>query len=139
MSGFVALQIVYVEEAAVEEGNLAEECRQIGRALGLGLAEALVEQPQEEEAVELLEAPATVLLLHHLQTVAQVVEISVEEALLLNEVDEHHAVEHQGGVPVAVALGRDALYELPEVLQLFLEPFVEALGDPLYVQSGADS
>ena len=97
-----------------------------------------MEQPQKEEAVELLEATAVALPLHHLQAVAQVVGIFVEEALFLDEVDEHHAIEHDGGVPVAVDLGGDTLDEVPEGLQLFLEPFVEALGDPLYVQSGAD-
>ena len=134
----VALQVVHVEKAAVEEGHFPEEGFKIGSALRFGLPEALVEQPQQEEAVELLEAPAAALLLHHFEAVAQVVDILVQEALLLNEVDEHHSVEHEGGVPVSVALGRDALDELPEVLQFFLEPFVEALGDPLYVQSGAD-
>ncbi len=79
----------------MRKGTLPRRGGQIGSALGLGLSEALVEQPQQEEAVELLETPAAALFLHHLQAIAQVVDILVEEALLLNEVDEHHAVEHE--------------------------------------------
>ena len=54
------------------------------------------------------------------------------------EIDEHHAVEHEGGVPVPVALGGDALDEVPEGGQLGPKAFVEALGDFFYVQGGAD-
>ena len=76
--------------------------------------------------------------LHHLQPVAQVVPVLVEEALLLNEVDEHHAIEHQGGVPVAVALGRDPFDEVPEDGQFSPEAFVEALGNFLNVEGLAN-
>ena len=136
--GVVALQVVNVEQAAVEKGDPAEEGSQIGRALSFRLPQTFVEQPQKEEAVELLEATAAAVLLHHLQAVAQVVDVLVEEALLLDEIDEHHAVEHEGGVPVAAALGGDALNELPEGCQLGPEPFVEVLGDLLHVQCGPD-
>ena len=123
-----------VEEAPVEEGNLAKEGSQFGRTLGLGLAQPMVEELQQELAVELLKAAVAIPALDLAQLSVQVVGVAVQEALLLDEVDEHHTVEHEGGVPVAVALGRDALNELPEVLQFFLEAVVEALGDLLDVE-----
>ena len=130
----VALQVVNVEQAAVEEGYLAQKLDEVGRALRFGLSESFVKQAQKEEAVELLKAAAAALLLHHLQAVAEVVGVAVEEALLLDEVDEHHAVEHEGGVPVPVALGGDAVDEVSEGGQLGPEAFVEAPGDLLDVE-----
>ena len=59
--------------------------------------------------------------------------VAVQKSLLLDEVDEHHAVEHQRGVPVPVALGRESLDELLEGGQLFLEAVVEPFGDALHV------
>ena len=50
--------------------------------------------------------PAAALLLYHAQTIVEVVQVAVQETLFLDEVDEHHAVEHQGGVPVSIALVR---------------------------------
>ena len=44
------------------------------------------------------------------------------------KVDEHHAVEHEGGVPFAVGQVVDALDEAQEVLMLLFETVVEAFG-----------
>ena len=137
--GVVSLQVVDVEQAAVEEGDPTDERGQIWGSLRLGLSEALVEQPQQEDAVELLEAPVAALVPHSVEAVAEVVEVAVKEALLLDEVDEHHAVEHEGGVPVAVALGGYAVDEVAEGGQLRPEAVVEAPGDLLHVQRGADA
>ena len=123
----------------MRKGTLAQELGEVGRSLSFWLPQSLMEQAQKEDAVELLEAPVSALIPDHAQAVAQIVEVSVEEALLLDEVDEHHAVEHQGGVPVAVALGGDAVDELPEGGQLRPKPFVESLGDLLDVQRRADA
>ena len=76
---------------------------------------------------------------HALEAVAEVVAVIVQEALLLNEIDEHHAVEHEGGVPVPVALGGDAVYEVTEGGQFRPETLVEALGHLLHVQGRADA
>ena len=64
-----------------------------------------MEQPQQEVAVEGLELVLAPGLLNHRQPVAQVVGVAVEKALLLNEVDEHQAVEHEGRVPLKVGMG----------------------------------
>ncbi len=65
---------------------------------------------------------------------AQVVGVAVEKALLLNEVDEHQAVEHQRRVPFKVRRRLDALDELHEGGVFGLETFVEFLGDFIDVE-----
>jgi hypothetical protein len=47
--------------------------------------------------------------LDHPKAATQVVALAGEEALPLDEVDEHQAVEHQRGVPFAVGLLADSL------------------------------
>ena len=61
--------------------------------------------------------------------------IAVQELLLLDEIDEHEAVQHKRGVPLAVGHGGNALNESQKTLVLFLEAFVETLGDALHVKS----
>ena len=97
-----------------------------------------MEEAQQENAVELLEAPAAALALYHAQTVAEVVGVTVQETLLLDEVDEHHAVEHEGGVPVPIALNVDAVDEAPKSGELGPEAFIEALGQLLDIEGLAD-
>ena len=87
----------------------------------------------------MVEAAVAVTGLDLLQLGAEVVVVAIKEPLLLYEVDEHHAVEHQGGIPVAVALGGDAVDEFTEGGKLGLESFVEALGDLLNVHCRPDS
>ena len=89
-----ALQVVYLEQSAVEIGDVAQQLRQLGGAVGLGLAEAFVKQPEQEQPVEAVEVAVALPLAHLLQTVAQIGRIVVEKTALLDEVDEHHPVEH---------------------------------------------
>ena len=93
-----------------------------------------MEQAQQELSIEPLETVGAVLLLDFLQAVAEVVLVAVQEALLLDEIDEHHAVEHQRGVPFPVALRGKSVDELLEGGQFRAEAFKEALGDALHVQ-----
>ena len=124
-----------VEETAVEEGDPAKEGGEVGCALGLGLAEAFVEQALEGRAGRTAgSGRRRICSCTILQSGAEVVLVLIEEALLLDEVDEHHAVEHEGGVPVPVALGGDAIDEVPEGGKFRPEAFVEALGDFFYVE-----
>ena len=134
----VALQVVRVEQAAVEVGDPAEQRRQFRGALGLGPAQALVEQPQQEQPVEAVEpAGAAGRPAHALQAVAQVVRVAVEEAALLDEVDEHHPVEHQRGVPFPVGRLRDPFDEVQERAVLLPETVVEPPGHLLHVEGRA--
>ena len=74
-----------------------------------------------------------------MQAIAEVVTVFVQKALLLDEVDEHHAVEHQRGVPLAAALVVDAVDEGLEGAELRLEALVEALGHLLDVHGLLDA
>ncbi len=58
----------------------------------------------------------------------------VEQALFLNEIDEHEAVEHERGVPLAVSFDTDALDKGVEGGMFFLEAIVEFLGDFLDIE-----
>ena len=100
------------------------------------LAEAFVEQAQQEVAVEGVELVLALFLLAAAQAVAEVVAVAVEKALALDEIDEHQAVEHDRGIPFPVGALGDAVDELEEGRMLLLEPVVEALGHALHVQAG---
>src|SRR6266699_1854827 len=103
----------------------------------LRLAQAIMEEPEQEIAVEGMERVFPMLLLHHLQAVGEIIRITIkcarflciEEALSLDEVDKHQAVEHQRRVPLAVRLGADALDEFQEGGVLDLETIIEFPGD----------
>ena len=71
------------------------------------------------------------------QPVAEVIRIGVKEALALNEIDEHQAVEHDGGIPFAVGHLADAVNELEERFAMRVEVAIERLGDALDVERGA--
>ena len=77
MSGLSPLQVVYVEEAAVEEGDPAQQRGQVGRSLSFGLAQAVMEELQQELAIELLESAVTVSSLDLAQLVAEVVVVAI--------------------------------------------------------------
>ena len=106
----------------------------------LGRVQPSVEQLGKEAAVEGLEkAVLATLALHPPQLFLQIVEIAVKEAFLLYEVTEHEAVEHDGRVPLLVAVLRggylvvDAADEVGKCLVFLAEARVEVLGDFLRV------
>ena len=74
---------------------------------------------------------------HSLEAMAKVVGVVVEESALLDKVDEHHTVEHEGGVPFTVGQVVDALNKAQEVLMLLFEAVVEFFGDLLDIEGGA--
>ena len=76
MLGYVVLELVDVEQAAVEVGHLTEERVEVRRALRGLLAEPFVEQAQQEVAVEAQELVLALPLLDHLEAVPQVVRVS---------------------------------------------------------------
>ena len=95
-----------------------------------------MEEPEQEVAVEGVELVSSSQRLQCPKAVAEVVAISVEEALLLNEVHEHQAVEHYGRVPLAVLLPGHAPDEVQEKVVLSLEPLVEPPCDSLDIERG---
>lgn len=64
-------------------------------AVGRRLTQALVEQAQQEQPVEAVKVAGAPLLPYPFQAVAQVVRVVVKEVVLLDEVDEHHPIEHE--------------------------------------------
>ena len=124
----VVLEIVDVEKAAVEVGDLTEFCHQFRVTFGLGHTQPLVKQPQQKETVKAVEPLGAVPLAHNVEAVTQVVAVVVEKAAFLDEIDEHHAIEHQRGVPFAVGHFLDTLNEAEKVLMLILETVIESLG-----------
>ena len=125
---------MHVEQAAVEIRHLAKQLRQFRGAVGLRLAQPLMEQLQEEQAVETDESALSLPLPHRFETITQVVHIVVEESTLLDEIDEHHPVQHQRGVPFAVGQVPDPLDEPQKGLMPLFEAVVEPPGDLLYVK-----
>ena len=75
-----------------------------GRAVLARLPKPFVEQAEQEVAVEGVELVLALFLLAAVEPVAEVIGVAVEEALALDEIDEHQAVEHDGGIPLAVGL-----------------------------------
>src|SRR6266849_3621487 len=108
----------------------------------LRLAQAIMEKPEQEIAIEGMKRILPIPLLRHLQAVGEIIRVTVEcawslcieEALSLDEVDKHQAVEHQRRVPLAVRLGGDALDEFQEGGMLDLETIIEFLGDALHIE-----
>lgn len=64
----------------------------------------------------------------------EVARVAVEEALALEEVDEHEAVEERRGVPFPLRLIRDAADLAEERLTVVVELTVELLGNLLLVE-----
>ena len=61
------------------------------------------------------------LLLAAVEPVAEIIVVAVEEALSLDEIDEHQAVEHDGGIPFMVGAFGDAGDEFQEGIVFLLK------------------
>src|SRR5580704_4082428 len=87
-----------------------------------------MEEADEEVTVEVVKSVGTLFVSHAGETIPKIVRVAIEEALALYEVDEHKAVQHQGRVPLAIALTVYPLDEGQEGCVLGLETIVEPLG-----------
>ena len=84
-----------------------------------------------------MEVAAALLLAHLFQAVAQVIEVVVEKAAFLDEVNEHHPIQHQGGVPFAVCKVLDARDEVQKSSVFFFETVIEFFGDFIDIKGSA--
>ena len=118
------------KEAAIEIGNLPQHRFSLIRAFAFRQGKAF-----KKERVQKIEVIA-VLPVALLQLVVQVIRRAVvNEALPLQKVDEHDAVEQRRGVPAAVFFVGDGRLQIGhEVVVDGLEFAVKLLGDPLDVQ-----
>lgn len=78
-------------------------------------------------------------MLAALEQTFEVVGVAVEEALFLDEVEEHQAIEGDGGVPAALGVVGQPVQELFEGIQFGFEAVVEASGDALHIEGLADA
>src|ERR1017187_959135 len=113
------------------------ELFQVGCAVLATLAEAFVEQAEQEVAVEGVELVLALFLLAAEEAVAEVCGVRVEEALALDEINEHQAIKHDGSIPLAVRHLADAVNELKEGFAVGVKVAVERLGDPFDVERSA--
>ena len=98
-----------------------------------------MKETQQEVTIEGVEGILPSLATAAIEAVAKVVRVAVKEALALDEVDEHQAVEHDGGVPFLVALHGYPVNEAEEGGVFLFEHIVEALGNALDVEGGTDT
>src|SRR5258708_32245043 len=128
------LQHMHIEQAPIEIGYRAQQYFEFWRMDSL--AESLVEEFQQEVAIEAMELVLAAFLLHAPQAVREIIGIAIEparqlrieEALALDEVDEHQAVEHERGIPLAVSLHLNPLDKLQERSMFQFEAVVELSG-----------
>ena len=99
------LDLVLLEEAAVQVGDLAEQLVRGGGTLRLLPSKALKEERAEKISVIGIRLAVAALG----ELVAQIVLVSIQEALLLNEVKEHQPIDHDGGIPALHLLVWNAL------------------------------
>ena len=131
-AGVLLFQGVDGEDAAVQVRDRSEKVAKFGTPLLA--AQPVVEQLEQEGPVETEELRLGAGLLDHGESVAEIVLVLVEKALLLNEVYELEAVEHDRGVPLALVLVVNALDLLEECGMLGLEAVVESLRDTVHVE-----
>src|SRR5262249_43990396 len=87
------LQRMKLEQATIEVRYLPQQLFQVGSTLGWLLRKALVEQPQQKIAIEGEEFSLAMALLDHPEAILEIVCVTVEKTLALDEVDEHQSVE----------------------------------------------
>ena len=133
-AGMLLLQLVQLEQATVQIGYPAEKLLQLWRTLRRLERKPFMKKPQEEVAIEAEEFPFSFPLLDCSQPVPQVIRVTVEKSLALDEIDEHQAVEHERGIPFFVSLLGDALDEFEKCRVLLLEVVVELLCDLVAVE-----
>ena len=103
-----------LEHAAIEIRDVTDEFFQVRRAFLRAFAEAFVEQPQQEIAVERVELVPALFLLAAVEPVAKIIAVAVEKTFALDEINEHQAVEHDGRIPFVVGALGDAGDEFQE-------------------------
>ena len=124
-----------VEQPAVQIRNAANESFNI--RISFLASQRLVKESEKEVAVEGVELVLAVLGTHLVESIAEIVSVPTQKTFPLNEVNEHQAVECNGGIPLLIGAIADTADELQKRLVLLLEPVVEAFGDPLDIKPGS--
>src|SRR5207302_849869 len=123
------------EQATIEIRNASKEAVDFPATLFFSLGKPFKKQWAEEPTVkQVLPAP-----LAFCQSRGKIVLITSKEALLLNEVDEHQAVEHDRDVPPLQVLLRYTLDEFEKSVMLFFELLVKLLGNLFDIKSSPNA
>ncbi len=133
------LQLVHIEQSTVQIRYIADQAGQIGRAVGLGRAQPLVEQAAQEQSIKGMKPVPACLGLNLAQAVGQIVGVAVQKTLALDEVDEHQAIQHQRGVPLPVGRAGEALDERGKALVFGLEAVVKSAGNTVAVEGATQA
>ena len=86
-----------------------------------------------------MEPSFALFLLCHLQTVVEIVLVTVQKAFFLDEVDKHQPVEHDRHIPFAYVHVRNALNKFLKGVTLFFLEVIEAPCGLFYVEGCANS
>src|SRR5262249_14977237 len=114
--------------------NAAEEFYQHGWPFPRWRAEPVVKKLEQEVAVK--RGRAAWFHRSSMEPRSEGFAVAVEEPLALNEVKEHQPIEHERGIPFAVARVGDAGDALQQRGAVVVGFPVEALGDPLEIEGG---
>lgn len=93
-----------------------------------------MKQTQQKVSVEGEKFSLALALLNDLQAVFEIVPVAVQKPLILDEIDKHHAVEHQGRIPLTVPLVGNSLDEPQECRVFPFEVVVELFGHTVAIE-----
>ena len=123
------------EQAAVQIGDGTEQVIRLWAALALRFGEAFKEERVQEFAVIAVGAAGFAFL----QLVIEVAAVPLDEAALLQEVDEHQAVKQHRGIPSPIIIVWDAFDQVDEFNPQVPKSLVKSLGDPLDIEGGGQA
>ena len=129
------LKLMFLKDTAVEIGDFAKQTVHVAVPFGFRFGEPLKEEWTEEFFVV---SVGTVLLACS-QFGLQIVWIVIKETFLLNEVDEHQSVEHDGDVPLLHLCIGDAAEKFEECVVFLFETVIKLFGDPFRVKGCANA
>ncbi|MBK9943104.1 MAG: hypothetical protein IPP13_15970 [Kouleothrix sp.] len=130
------LDLVRQEEAAVEVANIADQLRSTRVAQVVRPRETFEKERAQELGIEAINTARLALFEPALQIL---VVAAVEEALALQEVDEHQPVQQHRGIPAPLALVGNALDRAEQGLVQLFERVEELARDWLDVERLAQS
>src|SRR6266581_4025186 len=130
-----------IEQPAVKIGHAAQQRLEFWCMFPL--AQPLMEELEQEVAVEGMELVVAPFLLHAFESAGEVVGIAIEltwcpciqETLALDEIDKHQAIEHERSIPLTIGLCCNSPNETQECGVFAFKPIVELLRHALDVES----
>ena len=129
------LNLVFLEDAAVKVGHISKQSFISSGAFVFRFCKSFKEKRAEKGSVVLVCAVFSTTQ----QICLEIVRVVIQEALLLDEIDEHQAVEYDGNVPALHLFIGNPIQELEKCVVFLFEVVVKSLGDLFNVKGGADT